>query len=294
MALADCSCGAESPCIASECDDGLCADGSCAAACSIDAPCAEGFACVDDDTVQGAHCLPVTGNSGIADACAEDLDCASGACSGDVCVKTCTLDDACLPTLRCVLDGRSRVCVPPLDDRDDGAACADAAECRSGTCVRPPTPTDDADAVCAAPCDATHACASDELCLFLLDGARACLPPLDDGTACSGANICAGGFCIADRDGPVCASACEDGSCDGAFVCVDDDDGNAVCMPELDARADGDACVDPRECTSRICGNFIDGDTAVELCASPCPPEGCAADQLCWEGDDVDLCGPIP
>ena len=300
-ALADCTCGSEPPCIDSECDDGLCAEGSCVEACSLEAPCEAGFACVVDDGAAGgaAHCLPTSGNTEINDPCDDDRVCASGACSGSVCVNTCTLDAPCANDLRCVLDGPQRVCVLAVDDRVDGAACDDSAQCLSGTCVRPPIPGGSGDAVCAGACDGDHACtAASDLCLPLADGARACLPALADGAACAGSDVCAGGFCIVDSGGPVCASPCDTAGggrrCLQGFGCVDDDEGNALCLPALDDRADGEACQDLRECQSQICGRFVDGAFDVELCASPCPPEGCGPDRICWEGDDVDLCGPVP
>ncbi|MDP2340740.1 MAG: hypothetical protein Q8O67_07275 [Deltaproteobacteria bacterium] len=298
FACAGCSCDAEVPCVDDGCgDEGLCSEGTCVAPCSLDAPCDDGFTCVKDASPQGSHCLPITGDSDVDDACDDDQECASGACAAGRCVATCTLDVPCPAALRCVLDGPRRLCVPPAGDLDDGALCSDSAECLSGTCVRPPIPVGEAAAVCAAACDVDHACDDDaDLCLALLDGGRACLPPLDDGAPCAGGDTCTGGFCIEDRAGPICASPCDNGTCAAAtFVCVDDDEGNALCLPEFDSRADGEACTDRRECQSRTCGNFVDGGTSVELCASPCPAEGCGPDRVCWEADvGDDLCGPIP
>jgi hypothetical protein len=188
--------------------------------------------------------------------------------------------------------------VLPLDDKADGEACDDARDCASGTCVRGPG---DDDAVCAGACDAAHACANDDVCLALAEGARACFAPVADGGPCSGADVCAGGRCIEDRDaGAVCASVCpapqDADSCADGFLCVDDADGDRVCMPVRNEFAEGEACVDERDCASRLCGRYVAEGLDESLCARPCPaaPDTCGADQICWEGDDGDLCGPTP
>jgi hypothetical protein len=283
----DDDCGPDETCI-----DEVCGE---ATVCSLDDPCSKGFACVAAE-VDG-RCLFVQGGRRLTDDCTSDVECDSGACTGTVCVNGCTLDDACADGLRCVLDGPRRVCVSPLADGVDGAACTDPRDCLSGTCVRPPTPDDSGTPVCAPACDAAHACAAvGDLCLPLKEGARACLAALDDGAPClGGGDVCAGGRCIVDRDGSaICASPCVDEACADGFVCVDDADGGRICMPQRNEFADGEACVDERDCVSQICGRYAANGFAASLCASPCPPGGCGADRVCWEGDDVDLCGPIP
>ncbi len=301
FALSACTCGGETP--EDECATDAdctvagetCVAGSCtgAAGCSVDAPCGDGTACVADDA-GSASCEPITGDTAINDACTTDVQCSTGACSGDVCVALCSLDTGCVTGLRCVLDGFRRVCVPPLRDGVDGDVCDDPRQCLSGTCVRPP---DAGTAVCTASCDDAHACADDGLCLELDDGARACLAPLADGVPCNGADVCAGGLCIEDRDGiAICASACVDDACAAGFACIDDADDNRICMPLLDDRADGEACTDLRECVSQICADF--GAPFGRLCASECPDPaaergGCDVGEACYPGPGVNLCGPV-
>lgn len=300
VAVAGCPGGADACAVDADCDSGACVEGVCehVDVCSLDDLCPDGFTCQATET--GAVCRPIVGIQPSGNACAVDDDCDTGACAGDVCVATCTLDDGCDGALLCVLDGPRRVCVDAADVRADGAACADPRECRSGTCVRVP-PAEGA--VCAPACDAAHACVDvDAFCAPLAaagdddSGARACVVPAVDGAACVDAAFCAGGRCIDDDGGAVCASACVDDACGAGFVCVDDDAGAPVCLPERNTFADGAACDDARDCASHICGRYVATGLDVTLCASPCPAEGCGPDEICWvaDGDAPDLCGPVP
>ncbi len=309
--LSGCTCGAETPVCSSDddCAGGKsCVDGGCAsvdgAVCSVDDACEDGFTCSATDDGAGA-CNAIVGDGNVNDACASDDDCSTGACTGDVCVTQCTLDDACAAGLRCVLDGPRRVCVLPTGNGVTGDPCDDARDCASGTCARPPVVGDvPADAVCAPACDDDHACGGGDFCLELAAGARACFPPVVDGAPCTASGACVGGLCINEREGgAVCASACpapqDDASCDDGFLCVDDADDNRICMPINNEFADGEDCVDDRDCASFHCGRYVAPGLDESQCASPCPPgppegDGCGDDQVCWEGDDVDLCGPIP
>lgn len=306
--VAGCTCEAVTPTCGDDddCAGGKsCVEGACVAAdgvaCSLDDPCADGFTCsADDDPGDGGACNAIVGDGNVNDACAADDDCSTGACAGDVCVTQCTLDQACAEGLRCVLDGPRRVCVLPTGDGATGDACDDARDCLSGTCARAPAPSGGAaDAVCAPACDDAHPCAGSDFCLALEGGARACFPAVADGAPCTSPATCAGGLCINEREGgAVCASACpapqDDASCDDGFLCVDDADDNRVCMPLLHDFADGEDCADDRDCASFHCGRYVADGLDASLCASECPAEGCGEGQVCWEGDDVDLCGPTP
>lgn len=278
----------------------------CVRPCAADLACTAGLACVprDDGSFEGA-CLTLTGQLEVGDTCASDRECRSGACEGfgaPVCAEQCTGDNSCDDVaMRCVLAGLRRVCVAPTGDGEAGASCTDSRECASGTCVDPPDPADGdpSTPLCTDNCEAAADCPTGgDACVRLQGGARACLRPLADGLACQAESACAGGFCLEDVDGQLkCASACVDGACGEGFVCVDDTEGNRVCMPQLDTRAAGEPCTSARECASGHCAHFA---TATEelgtLCADPCDDEGNCTDGLvCWTDDDgTDVCGPEP
>lgn len=305
LAAAGCPGGEDACAVDADCDAAVCVDGVCEAVdvCSLDELCPDGFTCQANGQANGtgAVCRPIVGIQPAGNACAVDDDCDTGACAGDVCVATCTLDDGCGGALLCVLDGPRRVCVDAADVRADGAACADPRECLSGTCVRVPP---EEQAVCAPACDAAHACADPAaFCAPLAaadddvsGGARACVVPAADGALCVDDAFCAGGRCLDDDGVAVCASACVDDACAAGFVCVDDDAGAPVCLPERNRFDDGAACDDARDCASHICGRYVATGLDVTLCASPCPAEGCGPDEICWvaDGDAPDLCGPVP
>lgn len=272
----------------------------CASPCAADERCKEGTACVtpdesDDDGERAFEgvCLDVVDPREVGQSCTEDRECASGACADDVCVALCDLTEGCADGLQCSLDGLRSVCVSPLDDRGLGASCDSSRECASGVCIVPPA---GGGAVCAAPCAGDEDCA-DGVCLRLELGARACAEVLPDGAACEANLACAGGFCVEDRDGVrKCASACADGGCAPDFFCVSDQDDNDICMPRLDDRSAGETCAVDRECASGICSHFVADTDLGTLCADPCAggEPVCADGLVCWDGDDVDVCGPTP
>ncbi|MCC7070826.1 MAG: hypothetical protein IT383_05855 [Deltaproteobacteria bacterium] len=278
----------------------------CVRPCAADLECAAGLACVprDDGSYEGG-CLTVTGRVEVGESCELDRDCRSGACEGfgsPVCAEQCTGDNTCDDAaMRCVLAGLRRVCVEPTGEGAAGDACTDSRACASGTCVDPPDPAEGeaSPPVCADTCTEATDCPRDgDACVRLQGGARACLEPLADGATCQADSACAGGFCLEDVDGALkCASACVDDACDEGFLCVDDSEGNRVCLPRLDERAAGEPCTSARECTSGHCAHFA---TATEelgtLCADPCDEDGQCTDGLvCWTDEGgTDVCGPAP
>jgi hypothetical protein len=276
----------------------------CAKSCAADLRCAGGEACIlrDDGSQEGA-CLAVTGHAGVGGECKDDRDCASGACfgptgSGGICAATCDSTIPCSDdSLRCVLDGLHHVCAAPTDDVATGDDCLEPSDCLSGTCVIPP---ESDQPICADNCDTDDDCHGDDVaCLRLVEGARACLAQLHDGTECDAKGECFGGFCIKDVDDvKKCASACDDGgACNEGFSCETDLDDNDVCMPVLDTRADGEDCAQARECASGHCAHFATPDEELgTLCASPCDDAGqCGAPLVCWQDPGgTDVCGPSP
>ncbi len=295
-------CGASEVCVPDD-EEGA---NACVRPCAADQACVAGLACVprDDGSFEGA-CLSLTGQLEVGDACASDRECRSGACEGfgsGVCAAQCTDDGTCDDAaLRCVLAGLRRVCVAPTGDGDAGAGCTDSRQCSSGTCVDPPDPVagEESPPVCADNCDEATDCArAGDACVRLQGGARACLEPLADGLECQAASACAGGFCLEDLDGKLkCASACVDDDCAEGAVCVDDTEGNRVCMPQLDTRAAGEPCTSARECASGHCAHFAtDNEELGTLCADPCDADGnCTGGLVCWIDDGgTDVCGPVP
>jgi hypothetical protein len=284
-----------------ECEDALfCVDNACARGCAADLPCAAGQACVarDDGSFEGA-CLALTDDVPDGAACADDRECASGACLG-ACLAVCQVGGAC-PSAdeRCTLQGLRHVCALPLDDRAAGEACSSSLECASGTCVIAPG-DDVAQAACADACSNDIGCGQGEVCVRLTGGGRACLTPLADGAVCQANGACAGGHCVLDIDDTKkCASECPPPGCAAGFVCQEqaDVDGNDLCLPLLDTRASGADCTSERQCASGHCAHFAAGaDDFGTLCADPCDAAGqCEAPLVCWaDPEGTDVCGPAP
>jgi hypothetical protein len=313
FALALLALGACAPATPTCIDDKDCSDGFvcvldkendtrvCADPCAADAACESGYACVPIAESSEGVCLALTDDLPDGSRCVSDQDCASGACAGSgadtICAPVCAEIDECEDGTRCTLDGLRYVCVEPTADKENGEECADARECRSGTCVGLPS---SGDLICAANCtDDGNECGDDEVCARLELGAHACIPALPDGAECAVDTECSGGFCVADIDGTKkCARACDaSGACPDDLFCVPDDADNDVCMPRLDSRPAGDACESDRQCASSLCRRFAtETEELGTLCADPCAAAEpfCPVDEVCWEGDDVDVCGPTP
>jgi hypothetical protein len=148
----------------------------CAASC--DTTCGPGLACVPIEA--GATvCVDAAADG---ETCTTAAVCAGGTCITDVdetsyCTSPCVDGDcategwACMPTVSDV-----DVCMPPLDDKVAGEACASARECASGHCGSFATDTEDLGDLCADPCDAEGLCAVDLVCWSTTVGPDLCGP----------------------------------------------------------------------------------------------------------------------
>jgi hypothetical protein len=264
----------------------------CADPCDAENPCAD-QACVVD--VGGARCAALVDDRAVGEVCGRGIECASGACSSGSCVSRCTLDSGCGAGEVCVVDGAERVCLPATNTLGVGEVCVDARDCVTGTCARG---FGEEDATCRIACGTAHPCGVDDVCLPLGAGAGACVPLREDGARCNDSSLCRAGSCVSDGFVAVCAAPCGDdptSRCAAGFACVVDESDRDVCMPLRNPpRGDGEVCRDARDCASALCVRFVTETADLgRLCASPCPVDGCATGQVCWQGD-VAVCGPAP
>ena len=283
-------------------EDAPCADGEacvelqgqqvCARTCGVDNPCAVGGACVE---TQGIFtCVDVIGSAPLGASCSTDESCLSGACFNDAgdatCVAQCVENADCESGERCLIDGARKICVTPLDSRPRGATCESGRECLSGQCVvYDPL----FQAQCVVGCDG--GCPTATVCVDLDVGTDACVPVIFDGAPCTTERRCEGGICATDLDGSrLCTRTCDEG-CPNTWFCIDDVDGNPICMPPLDSLPRGATCTDTRECVSGLCITFNDfeGQPFATTCTVACT-EGCLDDEICWPNDEGEaVCGPV-
>ncbi len=197
-------------------------------------------------------CGPST-SGGLCAPCANDADCAAGAClsypdGARFCGTRCGSDTECGPGARCV----------PFPD--------------VGTqCVRTEgdTPRCSADAGCAS--DA--ACTSGQRCDVT---SGSCLTGMGGGlgAACTGPGECAAGLCV---DG-ACASFCDwlvPGSCAPGFFCDAQRTGTCTAMGlcragEAGPGLPGDPCASSTDCAGLFCAEGV--------CSEPCAPRDASAD----------------
>lgn len=295
-------------------DDTGCADGQrcvpdggrlvCLASCNADRPCPNGQACVLEPSGDAATCREIEGNLENRRECTEDTQCLSGACVGEdggvkVCVAVCT-DDADCGEDRCFAVGPRQVCVTPLDDRDDGAACDSALECASTRCVVLPH-IDPDEGRCVSACEDAQTCGEGEGCAALVEGGQVCIVLAEGGEACFNDETCAEGSCVIDdaqNEAEICAGECDaDLACAAGFACVNDQEGIARCLPTIEQRDPGETCSSARECGSGFCGDFSSGGEGFGAeCAVQCDDAGgCEGERVCYQTEvGPGLCGPIP
>lgn len=145
----------------------------CADACAEADPCSAGLVCVT--LVIGAQVCVQPAEDGAP--CTTPDICANGRCVADVggeslCTGPCAADGACANSWQCVEDDEgSPICMPPLDDRAVGEACASSRECLSGACAR----FGDHGSLCAEPC-VQGACEGELVCWETNPGEGYCGP----------------------------------------------------------------------------------------------------------------------
>ncbi len=265
----------DDPCTSGEtCGAGVCAGGSGACACVVDADC-DAF---DPDRCDGG------------------LRCAAGACApgGAAAVVCPPSDNPCQPLVCAPASGECVTGAAP-DGASCGQAgtCTDGAVCQAGTCTPP-----------AGACDDGNPCTTD-----VCDLLKGCLHvatagPCDDGDDCTAGDHCVGASC----EGTAIACACSgDGDCVGAafdpckgrWECASGKcsvrAGTAVvcapagpcatvaCEPATGKCAqspapDGSACDDGTPCTvAEVCGGGVCGGGSPVVCddKNPCTNDAC-------------------
>lgn len=258
---------------AADCEDGLCLDGRCRAACA--ALCGAGETCLA--LGDGRWCVPA-GRGEPGAVCATGAACASGLCLGRRCAVPC--DDDCPTGTRCQPGPGGVWCAGACDFETPcgpGEACARAPGALAGECVAQAPPIDacatDADCAapavtcreatdgrrCRPPCRDAADCAPGEGCAPLRADADAgiCVPagqgaPLDP---CATGADCASGWCLADYlDGRCGARCATDADCP-AGRCVDLARDPAAPRPSCaPACEDDDDCAPPTECRRGLDG----------------------------------------
>ncbi|MBI5497894.1 MAG: hypothetical protein HY904_23020 [Deltaproteobacteria bacterium] len=250
-------CGAQGDCLGGNAGDACGTNAACTA--GTCAPCPSGTVLCDgactDPTTSHDHCGALPGCFGSA----AGTECgASQQCVGGQCV-TCGA-----PFLTC-----DRTCVDPRANDDfcgatadcaganAGAACTSNEICTSGTCTACPNATD---------VNCNHQCinpARDERYC----GASASCTGVDAGDACTGAEYCIDGTCVAcPAPGVVCGTTCidptnDDRFCGATLECGFDGVGSA-----------GQQCdtANFQHCVNRVCtlvcppGTFACGNTCVD------------------------------
>ncbi len=249
---------------------------------SVVASCPFGFHCEVTGCGTGL-CAPGEGALSDGEACATDVDCASGRCATVAGVARC-----------------GRQCDVGAEDCAEGLACEPDAAGGCGTCapyevVTVPLPF-------GAPCDADAACASGR-CISG-EGAGGSFCTRDCGvTGCGAGFHCRAGTCVrgdlrAPGDacihpddcgsgttcvlaGPeqFCAAECGAG-CEAGFSCEATDQG-ARCLP--DGLSLGAPCATSDQCRSGICAG-----TCTRICDELACPEGFA----CTPAGEVSGCFP--
>jgi hypothetical protein len=262
---------------------GLCGEGTCLVACSVDGDCNDGNECTTsscDDNL----CVHTAGPEGepcedgycsAAGQCVECLDvghcpddgnpcsvasCVAGSCQADLQHDLCDDTNECTEDV-CTVDGCTH---PPVED---GTSCGagGTSTCEEGVCVG---------CTLDEHCDDDVACTVDE-CM-----GNVCSNTPDDG-ACDDDNDCTTNTCTSSGcdDTDVAEGVdCPDGVCDGAGTCV-------ACTNPTHCEDDDNECTVPT-CTGNACG-FDDAPDG-----TPCtPPEGgggdCMAGTCQAAGKDV-------
>jgi hypothetical protein len=325
-------CGAGEVCVENECVDAdcvgltcppgdLCVNGHCVPVhCEVDDDCYDGNPCTSDscDPAQGCQYQDAPGSCNDGDACTMDDRCEGGVCvgdpldvDGDGSVSVACGGDDCDDDRAGVHPGAAENCSNGLDDDcdgltdqqdpacgecstdgdcSDGNACNGQERCVGGHCTGGTAPDCDDDNACTEDgCDQTSGCTHSDL---------------PDGTDC-GSRTCSG----LEWRQPVC----QEGSCSGAVLIQDCDDGNActddACNPSSGcanpAVADGTDCntgansclTGPTRwshytCQSGTCTNVITTCNDDEDCTdNTCEVStGCA---FIWKPDG-NSCGPTP
>lgn len=266
--------------------------------------CAEGYSRNDD-----GNCV---GKDGMA--CADNFDCESGACEGEICCAQACADPGECQTTEGATCSDGKTCkYPRAEDGsacDDGKACTTDGTCKEGKCMESPTALD---------CDDNNPC-TDDSC----EEPTGCrnqnnTATCDDGDACTSMDQCTSGECKGDEvDCSAAADVCNVGACDSKS-------GECIKQPRKESVEcdDANSCTTGDTCEEGICtgGGSACGPNAtacepgeVNMCtcqpdfvsyegrcvptndecqsANPCSPDAVCTDPSNMEGDVTCACKP--
>jgi hypothetical protein len=209
-----------------ECHPFRCVNGACTTACTTDADCDDGIACV-----QGTCGPKQNGQS-----CAADGECKSGHCVDKVCCAS-SCEGACRS---CALPGSPGTCTTIAAGSDDTrgicvktdpSTCGTNGKCEgTGACQRWAPGTTCADESCAggvytplSTCNATGVCVTPDQqpCSPFLCNGNKCFTACTDNNQCLTPNSCQVNSCGKKPDGANCSAAdeCINGHCEQGICC---------------------------------------------------------------------------
>ena len=265
LSLLATACGGD-PCDDTDCDFGVCEEGSCVnpGSCEAQSDCLPGYTC------QEGACRALQ-------ACSANDDCPVGACSDGVCVNpdSCIENSDCLETTYCAESGQ---CEP---DPCNEVTCEDGGICERGTteCVSAGScneQTEEQDCVGGERCYQGTCQSREDLCASL-DCTRGVCSFEDK--ACVSADDCEGedSQCL---EGEICSDADE---CI-PDLCIQNDvtcDNGGVCLPRVGECQNAESCASNDDCLDdHLC---VDGTCSLESTA--CGPGdgngGCFGAQTC-------------
>lgn len=150
-----------------ECNSGVCHEyggiSECAAPCSAEGTCAEGFECREELCIRDRR-------QGVGGVCLGNADCGDAICAAQAdrhwCTSVCGSAEDCPSGFDCVAAGGTMVCAPVA--ALDGEDCEVDTDCASGLCA-----FSGGAGVCTSLCDARNACAPGFECRRTGDGTTA-------------------------------------------------------------------------------------------------------------------------
>ncbi|MEM6961366.1 MAG: matrixin family metalloprotease, partial [Myxococcota bacterium] len=244
--------------------------------------CASSTECGNEGVCKELGCAPVN-QTGVAlgGSCDSSESCRDGVCHQGRCSRSCDRlsEQSCPAGFVCASGPRCELgyCVAAASNlRSAGDACAEDADCTSGSCMQ---------GTCVTLCISMgfeDSCPDGLRCMTDIEArCGTCAPLAIVGQSCQLDRDCSTGVCIALSDGLVCASPCgadagsvdssgADSECSAGFVC-DDSPRGKICTPLSDL---GRPCSTSSDCKGR-CVAF----EASPLCTISCTSaESCPAD----------------
>lgn len=251
------------------CLPGATGGGGRGSACSLDAPCGDGYVCIEQNG--GGRCVPRC-DPGDGDTCGAGLRCdpvgrTLGACLPSTCLREADCPDGqtCATWVR-PDGGVDLACIFAVGGGAAGAACSADADCASGQCLEDL-------GICHGGCRTNDDCAGEGSCVLY-------------------------GFEheVQSVWVPTCLRDCtDDESCGPGQTCTWFDnrelDLNTVCVPAVGSAQAGAPCTDGADCRSGQCLAFQPGTTG--FCDGGCTDDAdCGGETVCAQttrdsaGDD--------